>query len=158
LQYTKLDGVRLGEWNLLTNEDCETVNGRRSCAPNAIDVNVTEIILHEDYNHLSLNQYNDIALLRLADAVTFNYYVKPICLQQDKSIRVTDLIGQSLVVTGFGATETSAGSLNKLHVALNVVDNEQCDRNFRIDGRRISNTTQICAGGAKGKDSCSGDR
>ena len=146
----------MGEWNLLTGEDCETQNGRKVCAPNALDVPIEDVQIHESYQPLSRNQHNDIALIRLVRKVPFNDYVKPICLQTDKTMRVTDLIGQTLTVTGFGATENSPTSNFKLHVSLNVVDNEQCNQAFRGEGRRLNDTIQICAGGVKNQDSCKG--
>lgn len=70
---------------------------------------------------------------------------------------MTDLIGQTLVVTGFGATETAASSNFKLHVSLNVVESDQCNRAFRGEGRKLNETIQICAGGVLGQDSCRGE-
>lgn len=149
-------GVRIGEWNLLTGEDCDLQNGRKICAPNALDVPFEEVLLHENYQPFSRNQQNDIALIRLARKVQFTKFIKPICLQTEPITRVTDLLGQSLVVTGFGATENSPNSNFKLQVSLNVVDNEQCNRAFNKEGRRLNETTQICAGGVKNEDSCKG--
>lgn len=157
LNNARILGVRLGEWNLLTGEDCETQNGRKICAPNALDLQVEEILIHENYQAQSRNQFNDIALIRLSKKVQYSTYVKPICLQYDKSIKVTDLLGQSLVVTGFGATEKSASSNLKLQVSLNVVENEMCNKVFRTEGRRLNDSLQLCAGGIQNEDSCRGD-
>jgi len=155
LQNTKLIGVRLGEHNLLTDEDCQTLNGRRICSPSVFDVSIEEVMIHENYLPQSLNQYNDIALIRLSRKVQFNDFVKPICLQQDKSLTITDLLGMSLVVTGFGQTEDVQSSNVKLHVSLNVVENEKCNQVFRSEGRKLGNN-QICAGGNYNQDSCKG--
>lgn len=157
-QNSRVIGVRLGESNLLTGEDCETLNGRKVCAPNALDLQIEEILPHENYQPQSRNQLNDIALVRLARRVQYTEFIKPICLQSDKQIKVTDLLGQSLVVTGFGATEKASSSNMKLHVSLNVVENEMCNKNFRGEGRRLNDTLQICAGGAKNEDSCKGKK
>lgn len=149
-------GARLGEWNLLLNEDCESINGRRICAPNSIDVPFQEVILHEKYSPKSLHQQNDIALIRLTHPVQFNDFVKPICLQQNRNLKITDILGQSLVVAGFGATENAQNSNTKLHVSINVVENEVCNKIFKAEGRRLSNNSQICAGGVLNQDSCRG--
>ncbi|KAL7023213.1 hypothetical protein ACKWTF_012517 [Chironomus riparius] len=156
LQNTKVVTVRLGEHNLLTDEDCQTLNGRRLCSPSVYDVPIEEVLIHENYLPQSLNQHNDIAVIRLARKVQFNDFVKPICLQQDKSLTITDLLGQTLVVTGFGQTEDVQSSNVKLHVSINVVENEKCNQIFRSEGRKLGNN-QICAGGNYNQDSCKGD-
>lgn len=97
LQNTRLISVRLGEWNLLTGEDCDIQNERKVCAPNALDVPIEDVQIHENYQPLSRNQHHDIALIRLARKVQFNDFIKPICLQSDQNMKVTDLIGQTLV-------------------------------------------------------------
>jgi hypothetical protein len=155
LQNTRLIGVRLGEWNLLTDEDCESINGRRICAPNSLDVGIEEVILHEKYSPQSLNQHNDIALLRLSSKVQFNDFVKAICLQQDRDLKITDILGQSLVVAGFGATQSASSSTSKQQVSIRVVETDKCDQIFKREGRRLADT-QICAGGVKNQDSCTG--
>lgn len=157
LRNIRLLGVRLGEWNLLTGEDCESQDGRRVCAPNSLDVAIEEVLVHENYQPLSRNQQNDIALIRLVRKIQFTDYIKPICLQSDKSVKVMDLLGQSLVVAGFGATENAPNSNFKLQVSINVVENEKCNKAFRSEGRRVNETLQICAGGVKNVDSCRGD-
>lgn len=121
-----------------------------------MDFALEDIITHENYQPQSRNQFNDIALIRLSKKVQYTEFIKPICLQTDTNIKVTDLLGQSLVVTGFGATEKSASSNLKLHVSLNVVENEKCNKIFRAEGRRLNDTLQICAGGVKNEDSCKG--
>jgi hypothetical protein len=118
---------------------------------------IEEFHIHENYQPQSRNQFNDIALLRLSRKVQYTEFIKPICLQSDKSLKVTDLLGQTLVVTGFGATEKSSSSNLKLHVSLNVVENEMCNKVFRGEGRRLNDTLQICAGGVKNEDSCKGE-
>lgn len=140
----------------MTGEDCETQNGRKICAPNALDLQIEETQIHENYLPQSRNQLNDIALLRLSKKVQYTEFIKPICLQSDKNLKVTDLLGQTLVVTGFGATEKSASSKEKLHVSLNVVENALCNKVFRGEGRKLNDSLQICAGGVKNEDSCKG--
>lgn len=61
----------MGEYDTDTDVDCLEVSNRRECADPAVDVPVEERIAHEDYNAQDLNQYNDIALLRLARDVQF---------------------------------------------------------------------------------------
>jgi secreted trypsin-like serine protease len=112
--------------------------------------------MHEKYAPQSLNQHNDIALLRLSSRVQYNDFIKPICLQPDRNLKITDLLGQSLVVAGFGATESASSSSTKQQVSIRVVETDKCDQIFRKEGRRLADT-QICAGGVKNQDSCTGD-
>lgn len=150
LQRTRLVGIRLGEWNLLTNPDCDdSFVNERVCNNPHVDVGIEELIIHERYVPLSYNQHNDIALLRMSQKINFGEFIKPICLQSE----TTSLVGQSVWLAGFGKTETAYQSNFKLKVSLNVVENENCNQVFRKEGRRL-NHTQICAGGKKNIDSC----
>lgn len=64
--------VRLGDYNIDTDPDCvESVGNIIECAPSPLILNVEEKIVHEDYNPYDLNQYHDIALLRLAEEVKY---------------------------------------------------------------------------------------
>lgn len=46
-------------------------------------LNVAETIVHEGYKHSA--KYNDIALIRLDRAVTFDQYIRPACLSETLS-------------------------------------------------------------------------
>lgn len=63
--------VRLGEYNTDTDVDCLENPTGKECADPAVDVPVDERIAHEEYDPQDLNQYNDIALLRLTRDVRF---------------------------------------------------------------------------------------
>lgn len=89
----------------------------------------------------------------MSQRINFNDFIKPICLDLEPQ---GSLIGQSVVVAGFGKTETAFSSNIKLKVTLDIVDNEKCNQVFRVEGRRLDET-QLCAGGKKNVDSCRGD-
>lgn len=151
VQRSKLIGVRLGEFNILTNPDCDdSLINESTCNEPHIDMAVEETVVHEKYLPLSFNQHNDIALIRMSGKVSFNEFIKPICLEPDDS---ESLIGHSVIVAGFGRTETALSSSVKLKVSLKVVENDKCNQVFRVEGRRL-NEMQICAGGEKNIDSC----
>jgi len=60
----------LGEWDTRTDPDCSTLmNGERICAPNHIDIEVEKGIIHEQFAPASVDQKNDIALVRLKRSV-----------------------------------------------------------------------------------------
>lgn len=96
-----LSGVRLGEWDLKSDRDCE--DGQ--CADPVLDIPVVERIPHEQYNPNSRAQENDIALLRLGRSITFSEWVKPICLPIGADIAGKNYDSQPLVVAGWGKTE-----------------------------------------------------
>lgn len=144
-------GVRLGEWNLSTNPDCdESFVNEKVCNDPVFDVGIEQQIIHDKYLPQSFNQHNDIALLRMSQKVRFSEFIKPICLPSASS---ENLIGKALTVVGFGKTETALSSNVKLKAFLSVVDTEKCNQVFRFEGRKAIDT-QICAGGVKNVDSC----
>ncbi|CAH2257134.1 jg11965 [Pararge aegeria aegeria] len=158
--------VRLGEWDISKDTDCIFYK-EADCSLPVQNVQVEEVIAHEDYVPDDEHQLNDIALLRLSDNVTFNDFVKPICLPTNASLRATEkwLWNQSLEVAGWGETGTikDTGALNnvatekKEKVDLSVFNKKVCKRRYALAGRQITNK-QLCAGGGKdGKDTCKGD-
>uniref|UniRef100_V5GX21 CLIP domain-containing serine protease n=2 Tax=Anoplophora glabripennis TaxID=217634 RepID=V5GX21_ANOGL len=157
LKSWKLISVRLGEHNTDTNPDCTDIPGiKQFCTPSPVDVSVEERIVHEGYDPYDANQYHDIGLLRLSSDVQFTSSVKPICLPVTEYIQKTDLVGEKLVVAGWGKTENKSESSVKLKLAVPFKPNTDCVRSYGNAGVELANA-QICAGGERGKDSCSGD-
>ena len=74
----KLSVIRVGEWDLDQDIDCEG----SVCAPPPQDIEVEEVIFHENYGKPKAFQ-NDIAVIKLKKNVTENAYVSPICLPYD---------------------------------------------------------------------------
>jgi len=149
--------VRLGEFDTEQDPDCERdlLTGKENCAPPPQDLGIERIIVHPRYEAGSNNRFDDIGLVRLDRDAQFNGFVKPICLPFDDTAS-DKYIGEELVVTGWGRTETMKASNIKLQVWLPVVSSEDCDRIYRQKRITIGNG-QLCAGGVEGKDSCVGD-
>jgi len=82
--------ARLGELNYLTDTD--------DARPK--DYKIVQRVIHPDYKYPML--YNDIALFRLEEDVTFSPYVRPICLNADPYMQSTD--PQKVMATGWGQT------------------------------------------------------
>jgi len=166
--------VVLGDWDLQYDPDCEGDEG--GCKPGSpfkkaqrFDVTKDDIKVHEgwDLNRV-VDNGNDIALIRLPRLATtyfedFDEIVGPVCLGWDKTIKVPD---NQYVVSGWGRTNNDAydrgdigvsgahsAKLQKLTVPRIPLD--KCKADYPIF--KDLSEKQICAGGIKGKDSCSGD-
>ncbi len=70
-----------------------------------ISRNVRTIIVHPSYDSNTNN--NDIALLWLSSTVTFNNYIRPVCLAAQSSVFISDT---SSWITGWG--DVQAGGTN----------------------------------------------
>ncbi|XP_005185522.1 serine protease easter [Musca domestica] len=153
----RLTAVRLGEWNLKTNPDCEIdIRGEKDCAPEYIDVRVERAIPHPLYDPNSRNQANDIALLRLERNVQFTDFISPICLPISSSLRSATFDGIVMDVAGWGKTENMSVSDLKLKASVTGQGINEC-RSVYMRQNIILEDSQICAGGQEGIDSCRGD-
>ncbi|EDW81572.2 uncharacterized protein Dwil_GK10951 [Drosophila willistoni] len=153
----RLTGVRLGEWDTSTNPDCtKEKNGRDDCNDPYVDNPVIEKIVHPEYSASSRDQLNDIALLRLRDPVTYTDFISPVCLPTQAKQRDEIFLGRKMVVAGWGRTETNATAQFKLKAEIEAVTLNECNRVYNSQ-RRIVTSSQICAGGVEGIDSCRGD-
>lgn len=148
----KVIGVRLGEWDLNQTTDC--VEG--DCADAPLDMAVEKIIVHEDYDPQSKAQYNDIALIRFTRDVNMTPFISPVCLPIDSAERSRSIAGTKGVAVGWGRTENNTSSNLKLKVELEFKDLNSCSTTYRSSGVALRET-QMCAGGKKGQDTCSGD-
>ncbi|KAF3699726.1 Prostasin [Channa argus] len=127
----------------------QTQSGRN---PNSVSRSLIKAIIHPNYNPTTNN--NDMCLLQLSSTVSFNSYIRPICLAASGS---TFFNGTDSWVTGWGTLSSGATSIseNLMEVEIPVVGNRQCNCNYGV-GSITSN--MLCAGlSAGGKDSCQGD-
>jgi len=153
----RLTGVRLGEWDKTTNPDCVIdKNGNRDCASAHIDVGVAEIVIHPQYNARSRDQPNDIALLRLAQTIVYNDFIKPICLPIESNLRSATFLNTAMDIAGWGVTESNAASNRKQKATVDIASFQTCRRQYS-NARITLNANQLCAGGKEGVDSCKGD-
>ncbi|MED6284648.1 hypothetical protein CHARACLAT_021141 [Characodon lateralis] len=121
--------------------------------PNEVFRTVAQVIIHKDFKVSTLD--NDIALVKLSSAVTFNSYISPVCLAASDS---TFYSGVNSWVTGWGNTGFSVAPpspQNLMEVEVPVVGNRQCKCSY---GPNTITDNMICAGLTQGgKDSCQGD-
>lgn len=153
----RLTGVRLGEWDIRMNPDCEVDSrGVRDCVPEHLDLDIEEVIPHPQYNPRARNQMHDIALLRLPRSVEVDYHIKPICLPNTESLRNDAFTNIAMDVAGWGATEYSPSSSVKLKATVTVQSLDDCRKVYRSKNVNLG-LHQMCAGGSNGIDSCRGD-
>ncbi|XP_056373760.1 ovochymase-1 isoform X2 [Hyla sarda] len=116
------------------------------------DRRVHIMALHEMYSPIT-NDY-DVALLRLAEELIFNDFVRPVCLPSvEEPLEQTSLC----VVTGWGSTGEGEQHFNRLQqLQVPILDNNICNSSYYPGG--ISDR-MFCAGfpDTGGKDSCQGD-
>jgi len=118
-----------------------------------VSVRVESIKQHENYNTNNID--NDIALLRLAQAVPLGSQFTPVCLP---STGTNDFTGQQATVTGWGATSQGGQTSPSLRqVTVPVLSNDECNKKSKYNGKITKN--MMCAGQLTtgGKDSCQGD-
>ncbi|KAG4076402.1 hypothetical protein HA402_005845 [Bradysia odoriphaga] len=136
----KILSVRLGEHNIITENDCDDIE----CADPAIDVSIEEIVSHADYNRTEFTQENDIALIRLSHIVNFTDFVRPICLPT----------GSALNITGFRVTGWGPDGEKKQDF-INGVSLEDCNEKLRVQDKSINLApTHLCVGGERGFTNC----
>jgi len=176
--------VVLGEHVVGTDPDCPIGNRQGKCNPPVIRRKIDQnrdIILHEDYDDKGSptfkgagQPYNDIALIRMDEAVTLFQEdpkisaANPICLPwSEDSLAYFLEEGNLAIVAGWGRVVEKDTRANQNRVQKNKVNVKHlqqlkvpiADENEKCNGRPfiIDKSTQICAGGEKGKDSCNGD-
>lgn len=102
----QLVGVRLGEWDLLAQEDCDNSRDPPDCSNGVTNVGLNATYVHPNYSPLDRYKFNDIALLKMSHAVTYNRFIQPICLPSSKTLRNKNYADEDLVLTGWGQTES----------------------------------------------------
>lgn len=94
--------VRFNEFNTSSADNCTTENDEVICRE---DYAVESIVPHPEYDMHNISRPNDICILRLASDVTFNDYVRPICLPFDPDVQQLPIVDEIFTVTGWGETE-----------------------------------------------------
>ncbi|XP_030851702.1 uncharacterized protein LOC105442295 [Strongylocentrotus purpuratus] len=119
---------------------------------NEVAVEVADIFVHPEYYISTL--INDIALIRLAEPVTFSDYVTPACLSESSN-ELKDY--RRCLVAGWGTTlEGPPLTVSMKKAVVNLLDRNWCNSNLSYDGAVAEE--MICAGYAPGGiDACKGD-
>merc|ERR1712117_562508 len=140
--------VIVGEHNL-----CDGVNEGGKV------VKVKKITLHPDYNSRTVD--NDIALLELAEDLTFTDKIKPACLPSSEA---KDYSGSASTISGWGGTigygrneqqpqQPKQCTLKETIVKLIAASDPMCSK---LPGLSTGSKIKLCAF-AKDTDTCQGD-
>lgn len=120
-----------------------------------ITIGVSEIAIHPDYQK-SETFDADIAILWLKKKVSYNKFIKPICLW-DQDDNVQQLEGRMGTVVGWGKNgRTTPASKPLMGIAVEIVSESQCLRSDPAFQFMTSNRT-FCAGNLNGSGPCNGD-
>jgi secreted trypsin-like serine protease len=130
-----------------TEDEIRVRVGQHSLLESTPLLNVSKIIKHSQYDTTS--QFNDIALLRLRNAVQFTKNIQPVCLPPSD---LNDPKG--LFAAGWGRIDEGGRTSDKLHhISLPQYSSAKCDAKFG----GLFTDNHLCAGGVKGQDACQGD-
>ncbi|XP_013168736.1 PREDICTED: venom protease-like [Papilio xuthus] len=143
--------ARLAEYNTTSypTDYVETDGG----GVDSITVEIVAIersIRHPNYTRAY--HHHDIGLSKLKQAVTFTEFIRTICLPT-LDYRKTFTLPLNFTVAGWGSDGSKFSDVKK-HVRIPYVPNDQCRQSYPLN--RIVDS-QMCAGGRRGEDSCSGD-
>jgi len=155
LGFKSLVTVKLGEWDLSTEVDCDD----GICLPPPSNYKPETVVIHPDYN--KRNSYSDdIAIIRLNATVRIeaSSFIHAICLPPVNmdTRRVAQNAHRSnreFSVAGWGITENGTHSQKLLEVDIPLQDDGHCNETYH--GKVVAG--QLCAGGRLGEDSCQGD-
>ncbi|KAF2359566.1 Serine proteases trypsin domain [Trinorchestia longiramus] len=154
LRGRRLVEIRLGDWDLSSESDCQDTPGGPECAPPFRRVFMEDAILHPTYSR-RFQFSDDIALIRLNETLDLNAVaptIHPVCLPPTFAPGIT-AVGESLLAVGWGMTEEGRLSNTLQQLQLPIVDPERCRG---VYGAAFGDK-QLCAGGVVGQDTCSGD-
>ncbi|XP_077406821.1 chymotrypsin-like protease CTRL-1 [Vanacampus margaritifer] len=123
-------------------------------SPNEVNRTLAQIISHPDYDARSLQ--NDIALMRLSSALTFNDYIRPVCMASNSSQFNNATKCWNTGWGKIGAEEANQAFDRLQEVEIPIIGNKQCDCAFsRLENSDIT-SGMICSG-EEGKGACQGD-
>lgn len=95
--------------------------------------------------------HDDIAVLRLPNALKFTDYVKPVCLDFD----LGELDGKTVTVAGWGEPKKAYGPIDRLrYTRLKVVPQDVCQRKLLMF--HFNSSSMMCAY-KQDTDACQGD-
>uniref|UniRef100_A0A182N6R8 Peptidase S1 domain-containing protein n=1 Tax=Anopheles dirus TaxID=7168 RepID=A0A182N6R8_9DIPT len=117
----------------------------------AQEYDVLEVIVHPGYNHNGVR--NDIALIKLANEITYNDLIQPICLW-NRGEELNSIVNTRGTVVGFGYSDRYKNSLQEVRIP--VVSTIECIQDNPTYGTLLT-AGMFCAGNQDGIGPCNGD-
>ncbi|KAH8347064.1 hypothetical protein KR059_004576 [Drosophila kikkawai] len=153
---TVVTKVRLGEWNTSSNPDClSQLNGRTHCSDPYLELDVEQRIVHKGYLIDSKSYQNDIALIRMRQAVRYTTWIKPICVKTSHGNNLWNSFSEEtkFKIAGWGSTNKRQSSSILMTSSIVQRKPHLCWKRYK----RHWPESQLCAGGIDGNDTCVGD-
>ncbi|KAH9508356.1 Serine protease 48, partial [Bulinus truncatus] len=148
--------------SLLSNTGCRvtasdlTVKVGSSSLAKTTAYKVSNITIDSRYNYVTKD--NDVAVLRLAQDLTFSQCVRPVCLPSTSDDPAKS---EECLTAGWGKTDEKSNEIvhinDLMKVKVPIVDEATCRNSYRANSNTIKiNENKLCAGNLThgGKDSC----
>ncbi|XP_055360606.1 testisin-like [Betta splendens] len=122
--------------------------------PNQVTRSVSQTLVNSNYNNPLFN--NDIALMKLSSSITFNNYIRPICLASSSSQFHSST---HCWATGWGrlGSDQPLVAYNILQgVQIPIVGPNQCRSDYSLI-KNVNMTDQMICAGQPNKGTCQGD-
>ncbi|XP_053722164.1 chymotrypsin-like protease CTRL-1 [Synchiropus splendidus] len=121
--------------------------------PNEVARNLSRVIVHPDYNNQTLD--NDITLLKMETPVSFNNYIRPVCLASNSSEFHNGTLGWATGWGKLGANRPSPEWLQEVQIP--VIGKRLCTSAYETVGITNQIKDNVICAGEKNKGACQGD-
>uniref|UniRef100_A0AAG5CW86 Peptidase S1 domain-containing protein n=1 Tax=Anopheles atroparvus TaxID=41427 RepID=A0AAG5CW86_ANOAO len=149
--------VRLGDWDLNIDKDCQYVDGAQVCNEYPpVEIPVRTIVNHRLYEPKRRDFLHDIALLRLARPVEYGALISPVCMPSWSRQVPQEIVGQDFTATGWGKTHAFMALQRKLKIGMSGLNMTVCMRAYKMTAPEVPQV-QLCIGGKRRRDVCYGD-
>lgn len=146
--------VRLGDWDLATEVDCEP-SGSNHCSDPPIDVDIEKIVVHSGYSGRGGSFEHNIALISLATDVSYSDTVRPICLPQVNSVRrANHTNGSNGVVAGWQLNHRTSETSQKMALPAKIMPLEECATIYQRSSVTLTSGHLCATTTERTRDSC----
>ncbi|XP_072930056.1 phenoloxidase-activating factor 3-like [Epargyreus clarus] len=147
VEVARLNLVRVGDYDIQQEVDCEGQGPTLLCEDQFQDISIDETIIHENYSSNG-RVTNDIALLRLSTPIDFSHKnAAPVCLPTTTEMREKSLTGEEAIVSGW-EIKTNGTPSKMLKMKTPIRKNDQCSEGMH--GAFDPQSKAICTGGVEG--------